>query len=131
MVPEPSLFGYLSYRDAQAGIGWLEALGFGTVVRQDDGDLVVHAELRLGEVVVVASDDAGYERPALKGQSTGRGLYLRTDEVDDLFERAVGAGGTNVIPPEATPWGSRRARVLDVEGNEWTFGSYRPGLGWT
>lgn len=27
-------------------------------------------------------------------------------------------------------WGTRRARVLDPGGREWSFGSYRPGTGW-
>jgi uncharacterized glyoxalase superfamily protein PhnB len=38
-----------------------------------------------------------------------------------------------VFPPEDTEWGTRRARLLDPEGGEWSFGSYapgRPGEGW-
>ncbi|MGW3864650.1 VOC family protein [Streptomyces sp. NPDC005047] len=118
----------MSYRDAPAGIEWLHAVGFETVVRQDDKSRVSHAELRLGNVVLmVASYDAEYETPALTGHSTGRGLYILSDDVPELFEKAVAAGGESIIPPESTEWGSRRARVLDVEGNEWTFGSYEPG----
>jgi uncharacterized glyoxalase superfamily protein PhnB len=49
--------------------------------------------------------------------------------VDDHFERAVATGATVVFPPEDTEWGTRRYRVLDPEGNEWSFGSYRPGGG--
>jgi uncharacterized glyoxalase superfamily protein PhnB len=40
---------------------------------------------------------------------------------------AVEAGGTTVFRPERTEWGTERARVLDSEGYEWSFGSYEPG----
>jgi uncharacterized glyoxalase superfamily protein PhnB len=35
-----------------------------------------------------------------------------------------------VIAPETTEWGTGRARVLDPEGHEWSFGSYEPGHSW-
>ncbi|WP_406841827.1 VOC family protein (plasmid) [Streptomyces sp. AHU1] len=126
---EATLHAYLSYADASRAIAWLEALGFVSAARQDgEGGQVVHAELRLGTaVVMIASADASYDVPTLNGLSTGAGLYLATPDVDDLFSRAVEAGGQSVLPPEDTEWGSRRARVLDLEGREWSFGSYRPG----
>lgn len=127
-----ALVAYLGYADAPAAIDWLQALGFEAVTRQDDDGRVAHAELRLGDaVVMVASDDEGAPPPpSLVGRSTGAGLYLRTDDVDDLHARAVRAGGREVFPPEETEWGSRRARVLDPGGREWSFGSYEPGRGW-
>ncbi|MGW1251128.1 VOC family protein [Streptomyces sp. NPDC002535] len=123
------LHAYLSYTDAAAAIDWLESVGFVTAVRQDDeAGRVVHAELRLGQaVIMLASADASYAVPALKGVSTGSGLYVVTPSVDELHDRAVRSGGTSVIAPEDTAWGSRRARVLDPEGREWSFGSYTPG----
>lgn len=130
-MESPSLFAYLSYPDAPAGIEWLTAIGFEVVPRQDDGDRVVHAELRLGHaVVMVSSDDAAYAVPPVAGRSTGAGLYLRVDEVDALFDTAIAAGATPLFPPEDTEWGSRRARVLDPQGREWSFGQYEPGHAW-
>ncbi|GIG23656.1 hypothetical protein Cch01nite_43800 [Cellulomonas chitinilytica] len=73
--------------------------------------------------------DEQYDVPRLRGRSVGRGLYVGTDTVDELYDRAVAAGGESLIRPEDTPWGSRRARVLDPGGHEWSFGSYRPGGG--
>lgn len=120
---------YLSYQDAPRAIDWLVRLGFSIEARQDSPDgRVVHSEMRLDDgVLMVASDDEPYTVPPLIGQSTGAGVYLVTDDVDELFRRALDAGGTEVIEPEDTPWGSRRARVLDPCGREWSFGSYRPG----
>ena len=133
-----SLVAYLSYHDAPAALRWLQALGFEVVRRADDEDGgVAHAELRCDDVVLmVASYDADYQRPPLVGRSTGGGLYLALDDaaaVEDRYRRGIEAGGRPVFPPEDTAWGTRRARLLDPEGGEWSFGSYAPGLpsqGW-
>lgn len=76
---------------------------------------------------MLASDDEAYDVPILRGRSVGTGLYLQSDQVDELYRRAVGAGGRPVIEPEDTEWGTRRARVLDPGGREWSLGSYAPG----
>ncbi len=126
------LFAYLSYPDASAALRWLEQVGFTTVRRHDgtDGD-VVHAEVRFGDaVIMLASDDVEYTRPPLVGRSTGQGLYLLMQDVDGFFQRALAAGGSPVIEPEETEWGSRRCRVLDPQGREWSAGSYEPGQAW-
>jgi uncharacterized glyoxalase superfamily protein PhnB len=124
-----ALFAYLSYRDAPAAIDWLEAIGFRVVTRHsgDDGT-VLHAELRLGDVVLMlATADADYRAPRLAGRSTGSGLYLLVDDVDAIYGAAIEAGATAVFESETTEWGTERARVLDPEGHEWTFGNYEPG----
>jgi uncharacterized glyoxalase superfamily protein PhnB len=127
-----SLFGYLSYRDAQAAIDWLKAIGFELTARQPgDGGTVLHAELRLSDaVVMLATADADYAVPPLLGRSTGNGLYLRVEDVGAIYAAAIDAGATSVFEPEATEWGSERARVLDPEGHEWSFGTYEPGRSW-
>lgn len=133
-MSEAALHAYLSYRDAPAALTWLECVGFEVVARQDVDDLVAHAEVRLGNaVVMVASADAHYVRPPLVGRSTGDGLYLWMEDaaaVDAWHRRAVAAGGQDIFPPEDTEWGTRRARVLDLEGKEWSAGTYRPGSAW-
>lgn len=123
---------YLGYRDAGAAITWLEALGFDVLQRQPGpGGTVAHSELRLADTVVMLGTDGAAVEPPLAGLSTGVGVYLVTPDVDGMFARAIAAGGTVVFPPEDTEWGSRRARVLDPGGREWSFGSYRPGEQWT
>lgn len=126
---EARLYAYLSYTDAPAALDWLQKAGFDVVRRQDGPNgTVVHAEARMGHaVVMVASSDADHQRPPLVGRSTGQGLYLRVDDVDGFYRRATAAGGVSVIEPEDTEWGSRRCRVLDPQGQEWSAGSYEPG----
>jgi uncharacterized glyoxalase superfamily protein PhnB len=120
-----TLVPYLTFRDGAASLGFLTAvLGFEVVTEQlTEAGGVVHAELSRGDAVVM-----GGEGEATAGAAPG--LYLVTDQVDALFERAVAAGATIVYPPEDTEWGTRRARLRDLDGHEWSLGSYQPGQRW-
>lgn len=125
---------YFSYADAPAALAWFETLGFEVKARQDDDSGgIAHAELRHGDVVVmVSSFDDDYETAPLRGHSVGHGVYVRTDDVDSWYAKAIDAGATTVLAPHDTEWGTRRARILDPGGYEWSFGSYQPAdpAGW-
>jgi uncharacterized glyoxalase superfamily protein PhnB len=119
-----SLVPYLTFRAGAESLRFLtEVLGFEVVSAQRDGDGVAHAELRRGDALIMGGDG-----DAAAGAAPG--LYLVTDEVDAIFERAVAAGAAVVYGPEATEWGTRRARFRDLDGHEWSVGSYRPGQTW-
>jgi uncharacterized glyoxalase superfamily protein PhnB len=126
----PSIVPYFGYRDAATAIGWLEeAFGFETTMRwlADDGS-VQHAELRSDDGVIMLGqlpDAIGPDEPSRI--PAAHGVYVVVGDVDAHHERAVAAGAEVVYPPEDTEWGTRRYRVLDPEGYEWSFGSYVPG----
>lgn len=126
-----ALHAYLSYREPEAALTWMARLGFETVARVDGTDgALQHAEVRIGGgIVLVGGFDDEYEAPRLRRRSVGYGPYVETDDVDARYEQALDAGSRPVIVPEDTPWGGRRARVLDPGGYEWSFGDYRPGRG--
>ena len=124
MTQSPAaLHAYFGYRDAHAAIEWLgRAFGFETTMRFPDDDGVAHAELRLGDaVIIVFSDRDGYERPPRKGDTVGYGTYLSVAdpaEVDAVHARALAAGAIGVWEPGTTEWGNYRCRVVDPEGFE-------------
>ena len=120
-----SLVPYLTFRDGAASLRFLtEALGFELVTEQRaDGGGVVHAELRRGDALIMGGDGA-----VAVGDTPG--LYLVVEDVDATFERATAAGATVVYGPEDTEWGARRARIRDLDGHEWSFGTYQPGASW-
>jgi uncharacterized glyoxalase superfamily protein PhnB len=128
-----ALHAYFGYRDAPAAIAWLErAFGFTTTMAFPDGDGgIAHAELRRGDAaIVVFSDRDGYERAPRKGDTCGIGMYVTVPDpadVDSVHTSAVEAGATTVWEPAGNEWGNYRCRVVDPEGVEWTFGTYRPG----
>lgn len=120
---------YLGYPDARAAVEWLVALGFTTLLRQDAEDgSVQHAELEWkGSVIMVFNSADGTPVGSNAGGPGDAGLYLVTEDVAGLYSAAIELGAESVLPPETTPWGSSRARVIDPGGREWTFGSYIPG----
>ncbi len=120
MTDRPSIVPYLSYRDGRAAIDFLtRAFGLEVVQSYDDTEgTLQHAELRHGNGVIMLGTA---ELP--KGSP---GLYLVVSDVDAHFARARDAGAEVLYPPEDTEWGTRRCRVRDPEGHEWSFGSYQP-----
>lgn len=124
----PTLYPYFGYRDAAAAVEWLEAaLGFARLaVHADDDGVVVHGEMRLGNGVIMLGTTPG--RLAEHGRGD-HGVYLLVDDVDAHFARAEAAGAEVVFPPEDTAWGTRRYRIRDPEGYEWSVGGYQPGAG--
>jgi uncharacterized glyoxalase superfamily protein PhnB len=91
---------------------------------------VLHAELRLGDaVVMLATADADYTVPTLVGRSTGGGLYLLVEDVGDLRcgDRGRRDGGARAGNSRT---GHRASPLLDPEGHEWSFGTYEPGGSW-
>jgi uncharacterized glyoxalase superfamily protein PhnB len=131
-VPEPTVWPVLHYDDTAAALRFLvDALGFraALVVPDDDGD-VIHAEMRwpAGGAVVFGSTK---HIDSVHGQMRAgtSASYVVTDDVDAVFERAVGANAEIVEPPHETTFGSgvptRAFTARDPEGNLWTFGTYR------
>ncbi|MFI9270952.1 VOC family protein [Kitasatospora sp. NPDC052896] len=127
-VPPPQVWPTVRARDAQALIRFLvDAFGFEqTVVYVDDG-VVVHAELSWppgGGIMLGAArgGDPGHGWPVAPGTA---GMYAVTDQPDALCARARAAGAEIVSEPHDTDYGSRDFTARDLEGNHWSFGSYR------
>lgn len=118
-----TLVPYLTFRSPQSVTFLVDGLGFEVTARQDGEDgAILHAEFERGDAQLMGgSGDLG------AGGSPG--LYLVVDDVDAVYERALAAGGQAVHPPHDTEWGSRRARLTDPDGVEWSLGSYQPGQG--
>ena len=125
------LFPFLRYRDAPAAIDWLvKAFGFKELmVAPNENGTVAHAELDFESgVLMLASardDELRIKSPSDLGAVTG-GIYVYVDEVDAGCLRARSAGAEIVRAPENTDYGSREYTARDLEGNLWSFGTYRP-----
>jgi uncharacterized glyoxalase superfamily protein PhnB len=127
----PTFYPGLQYRDAEAGMRWLEDV-LGCTRREDhrdeDGN-VVHAELDFQGAVVMLSS-AGVGREPFRGlPAGGRLVYCALDDVDSLYERVRAAGADVAVEIASTDYGSRDFTLRDPEGNLWAFGTYRPPTG--
>jgi uncharacterized glyoxalase superfamily protein PhnB len=118
----------LTFKDVDAGIEWLRAIGFtDNAVYRDENDpsVVVHAQMLwpAGGGVMFGTHRPNPEWPTQPGQAAA---YLVTDDVDGVFSAAVRAGATPLREPRDEDYGGRGATVTDPEGNLWSFGTYAP-----
>jgi uncharacterized glyoxalase superfamily protein PhnB len=126
-VPPPQVWPTLRARDARALIRFLcDAFGFEETVVYGEGDQVDHAQLSWpqGGGIMLGSvretdDDAWPLRPGTFGG------YVVTDDPDGLCDRAVKAGAEITTGLYETDYGSRDFAARDIEGNRWSFGTYR------
>ena len=112
---------YLVVEDATAYLDFL-ANAFDGVERMrmemPDG-VIGHAEVEIGDSVVMVSDATPPEFPATEAQ-----FHLYVEDVDSTYVVAVKAGATAVADPEDQPYGDRIARILDPSGNRWAIATH-------
>lgn len=110
---------------ARKAVEWYQrALGaelMGEVVPTPDGKGVMHAMLRVGDSPFMAVDVwPGYERGPTDTATVGMWLY--TEDCDRLWERAISAGGTEVLMPMSDMfWGDRMGKLKDPFGHTWSI----------
>ena len=107
--------------DAEAAIAFLKrALGATERYRLTLSDgTVTHCELVLGDSVVnVGESMEGWPACSLVAQ-------IFVEDSDALFERAVAAGATVIMPMTDMFFGVREGRVSDPFANIWTIASLK------
>lgn len=86
--------------------------------------MVGHAEIRIGDSVIMLGDewpDGPMQAPTSLGGSTAA-LFIYTDDVDTLWQRAIDAGAEEVYPLELQFYGDKSGRVRDPYGHTWGLG---------
>jgi uncharacterized glyoxalase superfamily protein PhnB len=122
----PSVMPYLHYEDSDAALEFLvTAFGFTEKVRMtDDAGRVNHAEVEMGDGVVMLGTPPGdYKNPAKLGGTT-QSIYVYVDDVGAHYERAKQAGAKIVSEPEDKFYGDRSYGAADPEGHEWYFATH-------
>jgi PhnB protein len=126
---EPALSPHLTVDNAAAAIDfYVKAFDAVEVVRvpRPDGKLV-HASVRINGSLVMLNDDfpemsggKSMTPPALGG--TPVTIHLTVTDVDAMFQRALDAGATEIVPLEEQFWGDRYGMVADPFGHHWSLG---------
>lgn len=119
---------FLTVRDAVRAIEFYKA-AFGAeergVMKAPDGK-VMHAELKIGDSIIMLSDEFP-EFGAVSPQAIGgsaMGLHIYLDNVDAAFDRAVKAGAQVEMPVMDQFWGDRYGKLKDPFGHKWSIGTH-------
>jgi len=104
-----------------------KAFGAEELVRMPGpGGGIMHAELRIGDSVVMLGEempDMGAKSPKAYGGSPV-GFYVYVENVDAAWERAVKAGAKPVRPLTNMFWGDRTGRLEDPFGHNWSLAQH-------
>lgn len=94
-----------------------------------DGKGVMHAELKIGDSIVMLGNERGPHclSPKSRGGTTVS-LHLYSDNADAAFDRAVKAGCTVKMPMADMFWGDRYGQVEDPFGHQWSFATHKQDL---
>ncbi len=119
---------YLYVRSAAEAIAFYEkAFGAVEVMRLAmPGGVIGHAEIRIGNSVVMLSDEMpewGNKSPQTLGGASS-GLMVYVPDVDAAFARAIAAGASVYKPLADQFYGDRSGSVLDPYGHNWTIATH-------
>jgi uncharacterized glyoxalase superfamily protein PhnB len=120
----------LGYRRAREAIGWLTVvLGLkeGVIIDGPDGS-VAHAELWWHSGVVFVESLEPADEVTQTGHATICLASESSEEVDDIYARAIEHGAQIVLDLADTPFGSYQFAVRDLEDNIWTVDTYQPSV---
>ena len=122
-MPNVKVMPYLCCRDAARALDFY-ARAFGAVETMrlaEPGGRIGHAEFRLGDAVIMLSDEYP-ERKVLSPQTLGGtpvATHLYVDDVDAFCARAVAAGATLARPVADQFYGDRSGQLEDPFGHRW------------
>jgi PhnB protein len=119
---------YLIVKGASQAIDfYTRAFGAQEIMRMPGPDgVIMHAEIRIGDSVVMLSDEmpqaAGKSPKTLGGTSAGLMVYV--ENIDQVYKQAVAAGATATAPPTDMFWGDRFGKLMDPFGHDWALATH-------
>ncbi len=119
---------YVTVKGAAAAIEFYErAFGAEEIFRWADPDgSIRHAEVVIGDSPIMLTDEApefGMSGPQTPGGSPVH-MFLYVEDVDAVFDRAIAAGATELMPVEDSQDGDRRGGVTDPFGHVWYIATH-------
>ena len=130
-IPEGyhSVTPYLVVNNATAAIDFYrQAFGAKEVVRmQGPPGKISHAELRIGDSMIMLSDEmpGSTTRSPQSLSGTTAGIFLYVNDVDAAFKQATSAGAKVEMPLADMFWGDRYGRLMDPFGHSWSMATHK------
>ena len=96
------------------------------VAEAEDGERLMHAELKIGDATLFLCDDFpeysnGLKRDPLSTGVSNVVLHQDVPDADAAIARAAAAGATVTMPAADMFWGDRYGQVKDPFGHIWSY----------
>lgn len=94
------------------------------------GGMVMHAEIKIGDSPIMIADEfpqMGTKSPQTLG-GTPFSIHLYVNNVDNVYNQAVKAGATPVMPVTDMFWGDRYGVLVDPFGHQWSIATHTEDL---
>ena len=125
-IPEGfhTLTPYLIVNDAAKAIDYYrKAFGAEQVSRHEDEEGGVrHAEIRIGDSMIMLTEETpawpDWKGPLARG-GTPVHLYVYVDDADRVFQQAIEAGASELMPMQDQAYGDRSGGLTDPFGHVW------------
>jgi len=99
----------------------------GNKPQPENAQRILHAQLRVGQAVILLSDVPA-DRPTALGGNVQVTLQFDGDLADMTARfNALAAGGQVTMPLQDTFWGATFGMLTDRFGVQWMFNSMKPG----
>ena len=99
-----------------------QALGAKEISRMEmPGGGIGHADLMIGNSHFFLNDEYPGMAAAPDGKVPSVSLFVYTEDVDSLYNKAVAAGCTVTMPLQDMFWGDRYGKFTDPFGHHWTL----------
>jgi len=124
-----SLTPYLVCKGAEKAIAfYAKVFGAQEMMRMPGPDgSIAHAEVKIGNSMLMLADENA-ERGHLSPETIGGSpcsIMFYTNDVDDVFKRAVAAGAKAEMPPVDMFWGDRMGNLVDPFGHKWAIATHK------
>jgi PhnB protein len=122
-----SITPYLTVDNAKEAIDFYKrAFDAKETVRMDGPDgKISHAELKIGDSMLMVSDAMRGARTPRALNGTPVNIFLYVDDVDTVFNRARSAGAKVDAPVEDMFWGDRYGKLTDPFGHSWFVATHK------
>ena len=113
---------YLTVRNAPKVIEFLQQAFAAKLshepIKRPDGS-VMHAQVTIGNSPVMIAEENEMAKPTVSS------LYVYVPDVDDIYRKAVRAGGSTIMEPSDMFYGDRSGAVKDPSGNSWFVATHK------
>jgi len=112
---------YLQSRRAAEVLEFVKrAFGGAETFRTAGAEGGLHAEVRIGDSMVMVAGSEGMPHPDLPAA-----LHLYVEDADAAYAKALEASGVSIYEPTDQAYGDREAGVKDPAGNVWYVATHR------